>query len=52
MVDPISAGEELARRLIHIRRSIDEMELEFSRLALDFDKTSWWDDEGFNTAGD
>lgn len=45
-------GEELAHRLIELRRAIDELEVEFSRLAHDFDKTRWWDDEGFNTAGD
>ena len=52
MIEAVSCGEELARRLVQIRRSIDEMELEFSRLAGEFDRTRWWDDEGFNTAGD
>lgn len=52
MVDPVPAGEEIAHRLRQIRRAIDEMEVEFSRLAVEFDKTSWWDYEGFNTAGD
>ena len=45
-------GEEIARRLIQIRRSIDEQEVEFARLASEFDRTTWWEYEGFNTAGD
>ena len=46
------SGQETALRLVQIRRSIDELEVEFARLAAEFDKTSFWDDEGFNTAGD
>ena len=45
-------GGDTARRLIQLRRDIDEMEVEFSRLAAEFDKTNWWDHEGFNTAAD
>ena len=52
MVDPIPTGEDIALQLIRLRRSIDDQELEFSRLAHEFDKTSWWDVEGFNTAAD
>jgi uncharacterized protein DUF222/HNH endonuclease len=47
-----STGEEIARRLIEVRESIDQLEVEFARLAAEFDKTSWWDHEGFNTAAD
>jgi hypothetical protein len=52
VVDPIPNGEDIARELVRMRRSIDELEVEFSRLAIEFDKTSWWDFEGFNTAAD
>ncbi|HET7420468.1 MAG TPA: DUF222 domain-containing protein [Candidatus Dormibacteraeota bacterium] len=52
MIDPVSLGEQIARRLVEVRRSIDDLELEFARLATEFDRTRWWDDEGFNTAGD
>lgn len=52
MVNPTPTGEEIAGRLIEIRRSIDEMEVEFAHLAEEFDRTTWWDYEGFNTAGD
>ncbi len=52
MVDPIPTGQDIAIQLIQLRRKIDELELEFSRLATEFDKTNWWDYEGFNTAAD
>ena len=52
MVDPIPPGEDIAQELIRVRRSIDEMEVRFSRLAAEFDRTTWWDFEGFNTAAD
>jgi Domain of unknown function (DUF222)/HNH endonuclease len=52
VVDPIPDGRGIALRLVELRREIDERELEFSRLAAEFDKTAWWDDEGFNTAAD
>ena len=52
MISPVATGAEIANRLTQIRHDIDELELEFARLAAEFDKTAWWDDEGFNTAGD
>jgi hypothetical protein len=52
LVDPIPTGEDVALRLIALRREIDEREVEFARLAVEFDKTTWWDYEGFNTAAD
>jgi hypothetical protein len=52
MVAQESTGEDLAQRLIGLRRRIDELEFEFARLTTEFDKTTWWDDEGFNTAAD
>jgi len=52
VVDPIPSGAEIAGRLIALRRSIDDLEVEFARLAAEFDKTSFWDLEGYNTAAD
>jgi hypothetical protein len=52
VVDPIPTGEDVAHELIRLRKKIDELEVEFSRLVVEFDKTSWWDFEGFNTAAD
>ena len=52
MVDPISDGEGIALRLVELRNQIDALELEFSQLAIQFDKTTWWDYEGFNSAAD
>ncbi len=45
-------GEAAAQQLIELRKQIDELEVKFSRLATEFDKTSWWAYEGFNTAFD
>ena len=45
-------GEDVAQQLLTLRRQIDELELEFSRLAIAFDKTNYWAHEGFNTAFD
>ena len=52
MVAHEPTGEDVARRLIQLRQASDEMELEFSRLAAEFDRTNWWEYEGFNTAAD
>jgi len=45
-------GEDVAGRLIDLRQKIDGLEVEFSRLATEFDKTTWWEASGFNTAAD
>ena len=52
MVEQESTGEDLARRLTDLRRKIDALELEFARVTAEFDKSRWWDYEGFNTAAD
>src|SRR5213595_3804177 len=52
MVDMAPAGEAIACQLISLRRVIDQLELQFSQLAAEFDQTDWWDYEGFNTSGD
>jgi len=45
-------GGDIARELVDLRHQIDELELKFARRATEFDKTNWWDHEGFNTAFD
>ena len=52
MLEMVPAGEAIACQLITLRRVIDQLELKFSQLAAEFDKTDWWDYEGFNTSGD
>ena len=39
---------DIAYELIGIRQAIDELELQFSRRAAEFDKGSYWDQEGSN----
>src|SRR5207245_4382065 len=46
------SGEAIACQLISLRRVIDQLELQFSQLAAEFDQTDWWDYEGFNSSGD
>src|SRR5256714_10930507 len=52
MVEMVPAGEEIAHQLISLRRVIDQLELKFAQLVAEFDKTTWWDYEGFNSSGD
>ena len=52
MVNPLQEGEDIALQLIRLRRSIDELEVQFSHLTADFDKTSYWAYSGYNTAAD
>src|SRR2546430_244923 len=52
MVEMVPAGEAIAHQLISLRRVIDQLELKFSKLVAEFDKTTWWDYEGFNSSGD
>src|SRR5712692_1752774 len=46
MLQPVPAGEEIAYQLISLRRAIDQLEVQFSRLAAQFDRTDYWTDEG------
>src|SRR6267378_4059333 len=46
MVEVVPAGEDIGYQLITIRRVIDQLELNFSRLAAEFVKTDFWEDEG------
>src|SRR2546430_17096927 len=52
MVEMAPAGEAIAFQLIPLRRVIDQLELKFSQLAAEFDQTTWWDYEGFNSSRD
>ena len=52
MLDAYPTGGDVAQQLIRLRQKIDELELEFSRLAAEFDKTAWWGAAGYNTAAD
>ncbi len=52
MVERELTGEDVAGELIQLRQAIDELEVRFARLSVEFDRTSWWDYEGFNTAAD
>ena len=45
-------GARLALELVRLRHEIDELELEFSKLATAFDQTRHWDSEGSNSALD
>jgi uncharacterized protein DUF222 len=44
-----ASGADLAERLIHMRNSLDLLELEFSRLAGDFAQTDEYDRQGFDS---
>lgn len=45
-------GAKLANELIALRAQIDGLELQFSKLAAEFDESEYWDDDGFNSAID
>ena len=45
-------GARLALDLVGLRREIDRLELRFSQAAATFAKTTFWDDEGSNSALD
>ena len=47
-----SSPEEIAAEMIRVRREIDERELYWSRLAVAFDASNHWFEEGSNTAID
>ena len=47
-----TSPEEIAAEMIRVRREIDERELYWSRLAVAFDASLYWNDEGSNTAID
>ena len=48
----VPQGAQSAMELVGLRQQIDKLELRFSQLAVAFDKTRFWDDEGSNSALD
>src|SRR5579864_4284005 len=52
MLQVAPSGEAIACQLISIRQVIDQLEVQFSRLAADFDETTYWEDEGCNSSID
>src|SRR5438105_8606388 len=52
MLDMVPTGEEIGYQLITLRRVIDQLELNFSKLAVDFVKTDFWEDRGSHSSYD
>ena len=52
MVAMLPADAEIAYRLLELRQFIDSLELEYSRLAADFEKSKHWEHQGSNSAID
>jgi hypothetical protein len=46
----IERGRVIGQRLIQLRRRIDALELEFARLASEFDGSEYYSEEGFTTS--
>ena len=49
MVELVPEELDVAYEMVGIRQAIDELELQFSRLAATFDKGSYWEQEGSNS---
>ncbi|TMG66604.1 MAG: hypothetical protein E6H86_06055, partial [Chloroflexi bacterium] len=49
MVELVPEELDVAYEMVGIRQAIDELELQFSRLAARFDKGSYWEQEGSNS---
>src|SRR5207253_1080102 len=49
MVELVPEELDVAYEMVGIRQAIDELELQFSRLAATFDKGSHWEQEGSNS---
>src|SRR2546429_3203345 len=52
MLAMLPADAEIAYRLLELRQFIDSLELEYSRLAADFEKSKHWEHQGSNSAID
>src|SRR2546425_10179773 len=46
MLEMLQTGEEIGYQLITLRKVIDQLELKFSRLAAEFVKTDFWEEQG------
>jgi hypothetical protein len=49
MVELAPREVDVAYEMIGVRQAIDELELQFSRLAAEFDQGTYWDQGGFNS---
>ncbi|HKB18592.1 MAG TPA: DUF222 domain-containing protein [Candidatus Dormibacteraeota bacterium] len=49
MLEPSSRQMDVAYEMVGIRQAIDELELQFCRLAAEFDRGDYWDQEGSNS---
>src|SRR5438270_13312532 len=49
MVELVPQEVDVAYEMVGIRQAIDELELQFSRLAATFDKGAYWEQEGSNS---
>src|SRR5213083_1833954 len=52
MLAMLPADAEIAYRLLELRQFIDSLELEYSRLAAEFEKSKHWEHQGSNSAID
>src|SRR6184192_1874199 len=52
MLAMLPADAEIAYRLLELRQFIDSLELEYSRLAAEFEKSKHWENQGSNSAID
>lgn len=52
MVEVVPRSVEVAYEMVGVRQIIDELELQFSRLAAELDQGDYWAQEGSNTAID
>ncbi|HKV87304.1 MAG TPA: DUF222 domain-containing protein [Candidatus Dormibacteraeota bacterium] len=52
MIQPEVVGDALASRLVGLQLQIDLLKLERARLAAEFDRSSYWDEAGFNSSID
>jgi len=52
VLDQIIEGQEIAYQLITLRQDIDQLEVQFSRLAKELDGTIYWAEDGSNSAID
>ena len=52
MLQPVVEGPEIAYQLISLRQVIDQLEVQFSRLAAELDGTVYWAEDGSNSSID
>ncbi|HEY0830133.1 MAG TPA: DUF222 domain-containing protein [Candidatus Dormibacteraeota bacterium] len=52
MLQEVVEGQEIAYQLISLRQAIDQLEVQFSRLAKELDGTTYWAEDGSNSSID